>query len=107
MEFREDAAQRIGAPHFSTRSAEEDWLRMLRLASNEDISFERLAQEMERCAGIPFALIRAANSAVVGVGTEVRSLRHALALLGLRRIQDILAEGRYVAAGERTSRVAV
>lgn len=106
MDGREDPRQALGAPHFNTRSSRDEILRILQLAASDEVSFDRLTEAMEGCAGVPFAVIRAANSALIGAPQEVRSLRQAIVMLGLRRIRGVLAEQLEQVTSERRERVA-
>jgi HD-like signal output (HDOD) protein len=67
---------------------------LIRLASDNDVDFAELESELTSHPGIAGLVQRAANAVSMGTVHEVRSLRHALAILGLERVRAILFQLR-------------
>lgn len=94
MATRHDPSQPVGAPHFSPVPSLEEVESLIRLASDSEVDFADLACELESRPGISSLIHRTANSVGMGTVREVRSLRHALAILGLQRVRAILFQVR-------------
>jgi HD-like signal output (HDOD) protein len=92
MEHRNDPAHEIQPPHFSTQVSREDVQALLELVQDDDVSFDNVVKGLENRGLISATLIRTANSIGVGSTHQARSLKHALAILGLRRIREILRQ---------------
>lgn len=92
MERRKDTAHELPAPHFPLQIAPQDAQQLLVLAGQDDVDFEKLATAMDAYGLIAGIMIRAANSVSLGAVQQVRSLRHALAILGLQRIRTMLSD---------------
>lgn len=63
--------------------------RVLSLTRDESTSGFDLAELVHRDASLATAVLRASNSAALGAGTRIVSLRQALARLGMERIAEI------------------
>ncbi|WP_437204115.1 HDOD domain-containing protein [Planctomicrobium sp. SH664] len=100
MTIRRDAAHRQAAPHFDVRPALQDLDELLAFTTDDDVSFARLERELGSRPLIAAHLMRSATSAGLGA-YEVRSLRHALALLGMKRIRETLRQLQEKAQPER------
>ena len=73
-------------------------LRLLQLVREEDVSFREIAVLMSRDAALSAEVLRLANSPVLGIRCEVRSVLQAISLLGLKRIVPLFmtsAVGRF------------
>jgi len=73
-------------------------LRLLQLVREEDVSFREVAVLMSRDPALSAEVLRLANSPVLGIRCEVRSVLQAISLLGLRRIVPLFmtsAVGRF------------
>jgi HD-like signal output (HDOD) protein len=90
MEHRNHSAHDIPAPHFSTQPSREDLQELLELVQTDEVDFDDIVQKLENRGLISATLIRTANSIGVGSIHQARSLKHALAILGLRRIREVL-----------------
>ncbi|WP_437187493.1 HDOD domain-containing protein [Planctomicrobium sp. SH668] len=77
-------------PHFSPRPPLDDLHAMLEIVQEDDVDFYRLAAVMERSPLLSTTIIRAANSVEHGSTRQVKTMRHALILIGLVRIRAIL-----------------
>ena len=67
-------------------------LLLLQEINSPDLTFEKLASIIKRDVGLSYKLMRFINSAYFGFASEVRSLRHALALLGIFSIKQWLSK---------------
>ncbi|HZU26886.1 MAG TPA: HDOD domain-containing protein [Bryobacteraceae bacterium] len=73
-------------------------LRLLQLVKDEDVSFREVAVLMSRDAALSAEVLRLANSPVLGIRCEVRSVLQAISLLGLKRVVPLFmtsAVGRF------------
>lgn len=73
-------------------------LRLLQLVREEDVSFREIAVLMSRDAALSAEVLRLANSPVLGIRCEVKSVLQAISLLGLRRVVPLFmtsAVGRF------------
>ncbi|WP_437227748.1 HDOD domain-containing protein [Planctomicrobium sp. SH661] len=102
MEIRKDVSHDLSAPHFPFQPSLEDVNIVIDIASDDDVSFELIATVMQSRPAIAMAMIKTANSASFGAPRQIRSLRHALALMGLHRIRNLLAEMKMEAQSERS-----
>ncbi|MDE3154832.1 MAG: HDOD domain-containing protein [Acidobacteriota bacterium] len=64
-----------------------NYLRLLQEITDPDVTAERLEAIVKQDLSITYRLLRHVNSAAFGFVTEIKSLRHALALLGLNEIR--------------------
>lgn len=92
MTLRHDAPHPVAPPHFSTQPDPADVRALLRLASDDEVSFAKLGDALAEQGAVAFAFLRAASSIGEGAGQPIRSVRHALALLGLQRTRMLLLE---------------
>ena len=90
MERRRDEAHAVKPPHFQTLPSLGEVQLLIDLTFNEDVDFEVLAAEVAARASIKALVFRAANGIGIGAVREIRSLRHALAILGLARVRELL-----------------
>lgn len=91
MANRRDNAHALHGPHFQNLPSLEDVQHLITVAFQDDVNFETLACEISECSHVDEYITRAANAVSLGTLYEIRSLRHALAILGLDRIRDILS----------------
>lgn len=73
-------------------------LRLLQLVKDDEVSFREIALLMSRDAALSAEVLRLANSPVLGIRCEVRSVLQAISLLGLKRIVPLFmtsAVGRF------------
>jgi HD-like signal output (HDOD) protein len=103
MERRDDFPHDIPAPHFAPRFSLEEVQLLLRVINDDDVSFEQIARSLEPRGPIAALFTRTANSAGLGAGQPVRSVRHALSILGLQRIRQIVSQLLVAAAEERAA----
>src|SRR5512142_829425 len=76
-------------------------VRLMRLASTEGISLRNIAEMVRAEAAVSADVLRLANSSMFGGRTEVVSILHALAMLGLDRVKAMVTTAalrRYVAS---------
>lgn len=90
MERRHDVPHGIPAPHSSPVSR-ADVQAVLQVLQDEDVDYDTIAAALEGRPGIASLLQRLASSIGLGAGQPVRSMRHALAILGLQRIRSTVA----------------
>jgi c-di-GMP-related signal transduction protein len=62
-------------------------LKLVRLLS-EDAEIERIEQAFARSPGLTYKLLQLVNSVALGVRDKIRTIRHAIAILGRRRINQ-------------------
>jgi EAL and modified HD-GYP domain-containing signal transduction protein len=67
------------------------YLELLRAATAPEIDIIALASKIKHEASITFRLLRYLNSAVFGMRSEIRSIPHALSLLGERELRKWIA----------------
>lgn len=103
MEHRHDHRHELAAPHFANRISLDDAQAIVDITANEQVHFDALLHALEGRDALAGLYWRRATS--IGVGIQnVRSLRHALAILGLQRIRAIALMVRDQALDEVTSR---
>ena len=66
-------------------------VRLLEQITRPDIGYDELADTIELDVSLTFRLLRFINSAWAGLSREVTSIRHSLALLGLRQVRKWVA----------------
>ena len=59
-----------------------NYMKLLRLINNEEIEFARIAAVIRQDIALSYKLLRLANSAYFGFRSEIRSIVHALTILG-------------------------
>jgi EAL and modified HD-GYP domain-containing signal transduction protein len=64
-----------------------NYIQLIRQVSRTDVDFAYLARIIRRDVVLSYRLLRLVNSAYFGARHEVKSIRHALAILGLREIK--------------------
>jgi EAL and modified HD-GYP domain-containing signal transduction protein len=64
-----------------------NYVRLIQHVSRADVDFVQLARIIRRDVVLSYRLLRLVNSAYFGVRHEIKSIRHALAVLGLREIK--------------------
>ncbi len=103
MGMRNHSAHQIPAPHLLLNVPQETLDGVLRLLDDDDVDFVKLARSIEAHAALAAIIIREVNSVTVGNHQPIESIRHAIALLGLRRIRESLESVNYI--GERSRAV--
>ena len=76
------------------------YLRMLQEVSRPDLDVAGLERLIKAEASVCYRLLRYMNSAVFGLKTEIRSVRHALSLLGEREVRRWVRLVAAVGAGQ-------
>jgi len=92
MEVRKDFSHELAAPHFVAFPTPEEIETLLMLAGDEEISIHQIARTIGGRPMVTAAIMQAVNSVSTGTGRPIRSLRHALAMMGLERLREILIE---------------
>jgi len=64
--------------------------RLLRLVSNEIASFKEISDVIRTDAAISTEVLRLSNSAILGLRYEVKSVLHAVTLLGVERLKGLV-----------------
>jgi EAL and modified HD-GYP domain-containing signal transduction protein len=64
-----------------------NYVQLIQHVSRMDVDFAQLARIIRRDVVLSYRLLRLVNSAYFGARHEVKSIRHALAILGLREIK--------------------
>ncbi|MEZ6130990.1 MAG: HDOD domain-containing protein [Planctomycetaceae bacterium] len=85
---RFDSAQTIPVPH--VLPALKDITPLIEMTDLDDVDFATFCSEVEKHEVIAGQIMRAARSVGTGRGDTVNNLRHAVALIGMRRIHNIL-----------------
>lgn len=105
---RIDPPQRLSAPHAApARPTREEVERLVQLLSHSGVELPAVARLAANSPGLSHAILRAANSVEFGLRQTIVHLPHAVALLGLRRLQYLsrsllLAEDQSQSATART-----
>lgn len=63
---------------------------LLELVGSHDIDYARFCNRVEAEPAVAGRIMRAARSILAGRHNGVQELRHAVAIIGLRRVQEIL-----------------
>jgi len=77
--------------HGDLPSSKLAYLELLRAAAAPDFDIEQLALKIKHEASLTFRLLRYLNSAFFGLRSEIRSVPHALSLLGERELRKWVA----------------
>lgn len=77
--------------HRALPSSKVAYLDLLRAATGPEFNIHELASKIKHEASLTFRLLRYLNSAAFGLRSEVRSVRHALSLLGERELRKWIA----------------
>jgi EAL and modified HD-GYP domain-containing signal transduction protein len=77
--------------HRSLPSSKLAYLELLRAATAPEFDIEELSSKIKHEATLTFRLLRYLNSAAFGLRSEVRSVPHALSLLGERELRKWIA----------------
>lgn len=77
------------APAIPQRPSPEDVERFLRSIVNPEAQLPDVAKVIETSQGLQAAVLQAANSAEFGLVRPIVQISHAVALLGLRRLQSL------------------
>jgi c-di-GMP-related signal transduction protein len=88
--------------HQDLPSSKLAYLELLQASLEPEFDIEKLASKIKREASLTYRLLRYLNSALFGMRTEIRSVQHALALLGERELRKwvsvvcvaVLGEGK-------------
>jgi EAL and modified HD-GYP domain-containing signal transduction protein len=62
-------------------------LRLVRLATEPDVNFTKIADIIKQDTGLSFLLLRVVNSAFFGMRYEIKSIKQALAILGMTELK--------------------
>jgi len=92
MEVRKDFSHELAAPHFVAFPTPEEIEVLLMLAGDEENSIQKIARVIGGRPMVSAAIMQAVNSVSTGTGRQIRSLRHALAMMGLERVREILID---------------
>ena len=76
--------ERMRARHIPTNQATQ--LRLLQVISAQDVDLDAVEDLIKHDASLCYRLLRYLNSPLVGIPSPVRSVRHAMALLGEREL---------------------
>ncbi|HEY2645384.1 MAG TPA: HDOD domain-containing protein [Candidatus Acidoferrales bacterium] len=77
--------------HGELPSSKLAYLELLRAATGPEFDMDELASKIKREASLTFRLLRYLNSAIFGFRGEIRSVPHALSLLGERELRKWIA----------------
>ncbi len=77
--------------HRDLPSSKLAYLELLRATTAPDFDIQELALKIKHEASLTFRLLRYLNSAAFGLRTEIRSVAHALSLLGERELRKWIA----------------
>ena len=89
------------APHLGVRA--EDIERLRHELAVPEVSLGRLARMIEESPGLERQFLRHVNGALFGLSRTVTSVRHAAALLGVRRLEQFVSRlGRDLQASTQT-----
>jgi c-di-GMP-related signal transduction protein len=80
-----------------------NYLRLLEMVSRQELVLRELEDAIKREASVLYRLLRYLNSPAFGFATTVRSVRHALALLGEREVRRWIRLVALVSAGIQKS----
>jgi len=81
-----------------------NYLRMLKEVSQPDLNMREIENLVKSEAALCYRLLRYLNSAVFGFGAEIRSVQHALSILGERELRRWIRLAATLGAGQaRTS----
>jgi c-di-GMP-related signal transduction protein len=76
-----------------------NYLRLLEMVSRQEMVLRELEELIKREASVLYRLLRYLNSPVFGFATTIRSVRHALAILGEREVRRWIRLVALVSAG--------
>ena len=80
-----------------------NYLRLLEMVSREEMVLRELEEAITRDASVLYRLLRYLNSPAFGSATTIRSVRHALAILGEREVRRWIRLVALVSAGMQKS----
>ena len=80
-----------------------NYLRLLEMVSREEMVLRELEEAITREASVLYRLLRYLNSPAFGSATTIRSVRHALAILGEREVRRWIRLVALVSAGMQKS----
>jgi EAL and modified HD-GYP domain-containing signal transduction protein len=80
-----------------------NYLRLLEMVSRQEMVLRELEELIKREASVLYRLLRYLNSPVFGFATTIRSVRHALAILGEREVRRWIRLVALVSAGMEKS----
>jgi EAL and modified HD-GYP domain-containing signal transduction protein len=80
-----------------------NYLRLLEMVSREELVLRDLEELIKREASVLYRLLRYLNSPAFGFATTIRSVRHALAILGEREVRRWIRLVALVSAGMQKS----
>jgi c-di-GMP-related signal transduction protein len=80
-----------------------NYLRLLEMVSREEMVLRELEEAIKREASVLYRLLRYLNSPAFGFATTIRSVRHALAILGEREVRRWIRLVALVSAGMQKS----
>ncbi|SFI36254.1 HDOD domain-containing protein [Planctomicrobium piriforme] len=92
MDLRTHLPHEIPAPHFPSPISAADVQAILDLVQTDDADLQKLVAALEARPPIAGLVTRAVNSVSLGSMQQVRSLRHAVAILGLQRVRQLMID---------------
>lgn len=97
MERRKDASHEPVGPHFQMFPTVEEVGEILLMADNDRIRLQQIAEAIESRPMIAAAVMKTVNAVSVGAPRQIHSVRHALAMIGMQRVREILLEVQHEA----------
>ncbi len=85
-------AHEIQQPHFLSNIPQEELEYVLELLSDENVNLRDVVSRLQAHPSLGVLIIRAVNAVKLGTQQNVRSLQHAISLLGLDRTRQILVD---------------
>ena len=78
-----------------------NYLRMLRAVSRDELDVDEIESVIKSEASLCYRLLRYLNSAALGLGCEVHSVRHALVMLGQEQVRRWIRLAAVLGAGQQ------
>jgi|GEM_PF-1898776 HD-like signal output (HDOD) protein len=94
MSLKSHLAHELPAPHFPAPYSFEELQILLDLISNDETDLRMIVEAMEARPAIASRVEREVNSVGLGSNVQIRTLRHAITVLGMRRVRDLLLDLR-------------
>lgn len=85
---RIDQAERLSAPH--QLPAFQDLQRLSNAIRDEEVDFTKFCETLGEVPQVKNLILRDARSILAGSGNRIETVRHAVAMLGLRKIRMML-----------------
>lgn len=90
VKHRIDQAERLSAPH--QLPAFQDLQRLSNAIEDEEADFKKFCETVGEVPQVKNLIFRDARSILAGRGSRIETIRHAVAMLGVRRIRGMLAQ---------------